>query len=66
MRLTEYLAQKQISDAVFSEQIGVSRQALHRYKAGERTPKPSVMRKIVQATGGEVAPNDFFVAEAVE
>lgn len=59
MKLSHYLALRNIGDADFGVQIGVSRQAVHRYKTGERVPEWSVLAKIKDATAGAVTPDDF-------
>lgn len=59
MKLTDYLASQSISDADFANVIGVSRQAVHRYKTGERAPEWPVLAKIRDATDGAVTPDDF-------
>jgi transcriptional regulator with XRE-family HTH domain len=64
MQLATYLSQKEISDGDFAEAIGVSRQAVHRYKTGERFPERAVLQKIAEATGGNVTANDFMPAQA--
>lgn len=59
MTLTQFLSSHGIADAAFAESIGVSRQALHRYKRGERRPEWDVLERIVRVTEGAVTPNDF-------
>lgn len=59
MTLGEYLSEHQISDRAFADKIGVTRQALHRYRRHERQPRPDVLRRIREATDGAVTPNDF-------
>lgn len=59
MRLADYLADQQLKDATFAAQIGVSRQAVGRYKFGERRPDWDVLQRIAKATDGKVTPNDF-------
>jgi transcriptional regulator with XRE-family HTH domain len=66
MQLSDYLAKADLSDAAFAVMIGVSRQAVHRYKAGERAPEWSVLAKIREATGGEVTPDDFLPVAPAE
>lgn len=62
--LGRYLSEQGITQAQFAEQIGVEQPTVARYVGG-RVPEPSVLRKIVEATGGAVQPNDFFdVAQA--
>ncbi len=60
MRFAEYLATHNHSDAEFAALIGVTRQAVHRYKTGERVPDQAIMASIFEVTGGAVTPNDFF------
>lgn len=60
MRLAEYLAQEGMTQADFARKIGQEQATIARYCTGKRTPQPEVMRKIVQATRGQVQPNDFY------
>ena len=60
MKITDWLTTNKISDAEFASRIGVSRQALWRYKSGERIPKRDIIERILRETGGEVRPADFF------
>jgi transcriptional regulator with XRE-family HTH domain len=60
MKITDWLTQNKISDADFAERIGVTRQALWRYKAGDRIPKVRILERIQHETCGEVRPADFF------
>jgi len=59
MKLTDYLAGHNISDADFAASIGVSRQSVHRYKTGDRAPEWPVLAKIRDATDGAVTADDF-------
>lgn len=59
MHLKHYLSITGTSVADFAEQIGRSRQAVWRWLAGQRTPKPEEMRLIHRATMGAVTPNDW-------
>lgn len=59
MKLASYLTQAEISDSAFAERIGVSRQALWRYKSGDRRPEWDVLERIAHETAGQVTPNDF-------
>lgn len=60
MKLASYLTDRKISDSDFADRIGVSRQAIHRYKTGDRIPEQHVISKIYRATSGAVTANDFF------
>lgn len=59
MTLASWLSETKISDAEFADRIGVSRQALWRYKAMERVPRPEILSRIHTATSGAVTANDF-------
>jgi transcriptional regulator with XRE-family HTH domain len=59
MTLSAWLTAQNLSDVAFAAQIGVTRQALYRYKHGERFPHRDVMARIIDATDGAVTPNDF-------
>jgi ATP phosphoribosyltransferase regulatory subunit HisZ len=60
MTVDEYLKRHSLTYAAFGERIGVSMQSVHRYAKYNRLPKRSVMVRIIAATGGEVAPADFY------
>lgn len=66
MKLADYLSENEIADSAFAERIGVSRQALWRYKSGERRPEWSILEVIARETGGKVTPNDFMPGAHVE
>ena len=63
MTLTEYLEQQELDAARFAERIGVSGEAVRRYARGERFPRKAIMRRIVEATGAPVGPQDFLDQE---
>ena len=58
MQLAAYLQQQDLSDVAFGQMIGVTRQAVHRYKRG-RLPQKPILEKIAEVTAGKVKPNDF-------
>lgn len=60
MTLNEWLRSTGTSSADFAAAIGVSRQALHRYRFNERVPKPPVISKIQEVTAGAVTASDFY------
>lgn len=66
MRLSDYLTQNNITDAVFAEKIGVTRQAVHRYRNGGRRPDWATMAAIVRETNDAVTPDDFLTVAAAE
>jgi transcriptional regulator with XRE-family HTH domain len=66
MKISDWLAKADIADSEFADRIGVSRQALSRYKAGARTPRPNVLARIREATNGRVTANDFVPSDPTE
>ena len=68
MHLTSFLETANETDAAFARRIGVSPQALSRYKLGQRRPEWDVLERIKDATDGKVTPNDFLSlpGEAIE
>ena len=64
MTLKAYLSEKGLTYAAFALRIGVTTTAAWRYAAGVRVPRPAVMRRIVEATDGEVGPADFYTQGA--
>lgn len=59
MKLSAYLNVKKISSRDFAEKIDVAQASVSRYLAGQRTPRPKQLKKIMNATNGEVTANDF-------
>lgn len=56
-----------LSLEAFGRQIGVNRSTLSYYESRTHIPRPRIMEKIRQATGGAVRPADFYItAEAAE
>jgi 7-cyano-7-deazaguanine reductase len=62
MTLDEYLQRNDLSEREFARRIGVTQQAVNRYRNKMRLPERVVMERITEATGGAVQPNDFFAA----
>lgn len=60
MKLQSYLDQENLSHEAFGKLVGASEFGVRKWARGERTPRPDAMRKIVEATKGEVGPADFF------
>ena len=60
MTLEKYMRAHGYTDNKFADQIGVSRVAVTLYRNGLRIPRPAVMERIVDATDGQVKPNDFY------
>ncbi|SPL64437.1 MULTISPECIES: helix-turn-helix transcriptional regulator [Brucella/Ochrobactrum group] len=60
MKLHRYLQLTGIDDEAFASSIDMSVSGLRKLKSGERIPRPHTMRRIYEATGGEVTANDFY------
>lgn len=61
--LNAYLVKNRIHPADFAKEIGVTREGLRLWLTGGRTPRQTQMKKIIEATGGVVTPNDFLSPE---
>lgn len=64
MTLAQFLDQNKLTDTAFAAQIGVTAEAVRRYRNGARTPKRAVLAKISDATQGAVQPGDFYASQA--
>lgn len=60
MTLNDWMITREKTNAELASAIGVTRQALSRYRLGLRMPRPEVIAKIKDATNGEVTATDFF------
>lgn len=58
MKIKDYLSKKSPVD--FASTIGITAAALSQYKSGRRIPRPSIARRIVEATGGQVTYEDLY------
>ncbi|CAO3413285.1 helix-turn-helix domain-containing protein [Azospirillum doebereinerae] len=59
MTLDDWLTRTGTKEDAFAASIGTSQAAVNRYRHGLRVPRPPVMARIAQATGGAVTANDF-------
>ena len=59
MKLDEYMLDAGHDDRSFAELVGVSREAVSRWRRGKRCPEGMNMVKVVRATSGKVTANDF-------
>jgi transcriptional regulator with XRE-family HTH domain len=62
-RLKKWLKDHNLTGAEFAKIIGVQQACVSLWLTGERFPRPENMQKIMEATGGEVQPNDFYKGE---
>lgn len=67
MKLDQYLAINGLTDDAFAQTLGVAhRLTVNRYRRGLRVPRPSIMRRIAEVTGGQVTANDFIETEGTQ
>lgn len=60
MKFDDWLNAEKMSSAEFARLSGIGeRQAVHKYRHGERFPTPENLQRIRKATGGAVTANDF-------
>lgn len=59
MNLSDYLAERKESVVVFAARLGCRPVSVYRYLSHNRTPRPSVLRRIAELTSGAVTANDF-------
>lgn len=60
MLLKKFLKQKKLTQKQFSKRVGITSSAINQYCSGRRKPLPNIMERIIDATSGEVTPNDFY------
>lgn len=66
MNLKAFLSLDGNSEAKLAQQLGVSQSTVNRYANNVRWPDREMILRIKEATGGLVAPSDWFDAEAAE
>jgi transcriptional regulator with XRE-family HTH domain len=60
MRFDDWLKTQKMTSAEFARVSGIGdRQAVHKYRHGERFPTAENLQRIRKATGGAVTANDF-------
>lgn len=60
MKLDDWLKSEKVTSAEFARLSGIGdRQAVHKYRHGERFPTAENLQRIRKATGGAVTANDF-------
>lgn len=59
MKLNDYLRDRDISDEDFASKLGISRQAVWRYRRGRTVPKPCHVALIHKHTRGMVTREDW-------
>lgn len=59
MKLKDWLSKHRISGSEFARRLNVTRAAVSRYSTEDRVPRPAILRRIHDATDGEVSAADF-------
>jgi transcriptional regulator with XRE-family HTH domain len=59
MKLAAWLKEREMSQQAFADKAGVSQGTIARFVLGQRMPNKLTMRKIFDATEGQVTANDF-------
>jgi hypothetical protein len=60
MKLSQYLAETNLTDAAFADMVGAERSTITRLRGGDQIPSRPLMLRIVEVTAGLVTANDFF------
>lgn len=60
MHLSEYMAERGLTDEQVAEAIGKNRVSVSRYRRGIERPSSATIEDIFKWSGGQVAPNDWF------
>ena len=63
MKLDEYMLDAGHDDRSFAELVGVSREAVSRWRRGKRRPEGMNLVKVIRVTSGKVTANDFLPAD---
>ena len=63
MTLDQYLAENKLTEAEFASRVGATQPNIHRLRKGQ-IPGKELMAAIVDKTGGQVRPDDFFGVQA--
>lgn len=60
--LRQWRRENSTSGTAFGDQIGTSKFAVYDYETGRRFPRPSILAKIEEATGGAVTAAEMLAA----
>lgn len=60
MTLQEYMRANGFTDAQCADAIGTTQPTVSRYRRGTRKPREPYLSRIIEWSGGEVQPNDFY------
>jgi len=65
-KLREWRKERGLSAKAFADLVGSSDASIIRLENGTQTPSFDLLKRIHEATGGAVTPNDFLPVEAAE
>lgn len=63
MKLQTYLRRAKIEPEEFAVLLGVHKESVRLWLAGQVIPRRRAMQKIMEYTAGKVKPNDFFTED---
>lgn len=63
MTLREWLEANELTNTEFARRIGSQESTVRKWRLGLRRPRAEALVKVVQATGGQVTANDFFMTD---
>ena len=63
MTLVNYLRKKRLTQQQFADMLGVAQSLVSDWTLGKRVPRPAMMSRIADLTGGRVKPADFYPLE---
>jgi len=62
--LTQYRLAEGLSGEAVAKRAGTSRQTIHRIESGAQFPSLTLIRRLIDATGGAVTADDFLPPRA--
>lgn len=63
MNIKDWIEKEKKTQQEVADALGVTQCLVSLWCNGERLPRPENMQKIMDLTGGEVQPNDFYKGE---
>lgn len=60
MKLNSWMEREKLGNEAMGALIGVHPVSVSKYRQGKMVPRPGLMAKIIELTGGDVTANDFF------
>ena len=60
MTLSEWMTENGLDDAAAAERFGINRTTVLRLRKGEQMPSHDTVRRVFEATDGQVSPNTWY------